>query len=149
MDHSRALAHYSAQLKRPSQPQHLARWIETLPADSLRGEAIALANEVALLAGYGHTAQAGAETIRLNLGDADCLVEYEYSPGRPGCHTQRNGDPGWPDEPEELSIIGAFVNGHWIDTDDIAPSAIERWEGQIRRHIADRNEADRAELEAA
>ena len=32
------------------------------------------------------------------------VVEFDYSPGRPGCHTQRNGDPGWPDEPEEFNI---------------------------------------------
>lgn len=31
-------------------------------------------------------------------------VTGDYSPGRPGVHTLRNGDPGWPDEPAELDI---------------------------------------------
>lgn len=31
-------------------------------------------------------------------------VDYDYTPGRQGVHTLRNGDPGYPDEPAEIYI---------------------------------------------
>jgi hypothetical protein len=31
-------------------------------------------------------------------------VEYTVTPGVKGCHTQRNGDPGWPDDPPECEL---------------------------------------------
>jgi hypothetical protein len=32
-------------------------------------------------------------------------VEFGYTPGSPGCHTQRNGDPGWPADPAEYEFL--------------------------------------------
>jgi hypothetical protein len=32
------------------------------------------------------------------------LVSYDHTPGDPGCHTMRNGDPGWPSSPAECDL---------------------------------------------
>jgi len=37
-------------------------------------------------------------------GEAEYTAWFDYSPGRPGVHTLRNGDPGYPDDPPELCI---------------------------------------------
>lgn len=36
--------------------------------------------------------------------DLNLIVNYTYWKGDPGCHTQRNGDPGWPPEPAAIEI---------------------------------------------
>ena len=38
------------------------------------------------------------------LGEVECLIEYDFSPGDPGCHTMRNGDPGWPPTGADIDI---------------------------------------------
>ena len=42
-------------------------------------------------------------------------VRFDFQPGRPGCMYLRNGDPGYPDEPEELWITEVFLSDKWID----------------------------------
>ena len=37
-------------------------------------------------------------------GEAEYTAHFDYSPGRPGVHTLRNGDPGYPDDPPELYV---------------------------------------------
>ncbi len=37
--------------------------------------------------------------------DADYVVEAQYQRGSPGVYTQRNGDPGWPDDPDEIEVL--------------------------------------------
>ena len=41
-------------------------------------------------------------------------VQWEITPGDPGCMYQRNGDPGWPPEPDDVEIVGAFIPGSRI-----------------------------------
>lgn len=36
--------------------------------------------------------------------EVEAEVVCTYHPGVPGCRTQRNGDPGWPDDPPEVEI---------------------------------------------
>ena len=36
-------------------------------------------------------------------------VEFDYSPCRPGCLYMPNGDPGYPDEPNELNITSINI----------------------------------------
>ena len=48
--------------------------------------------------------------IDLGNGEAEYTAWFDYSPGRPGVHTLRNGDPGYPDEPGEL-IVCALERG--------------------------------------
>ena len=47
------------------------------------------------------------ETITLDLGlfgEQDVDIHYTYTKGRPGCQYLPNGDPGHPDEPDEVEI---------------------------------------------
>lgn len=39
------------------------------------------------------------EIISLECEGYSLVAEFLYSPGRPGVHTLRNGDPGYPDDP--------------------------------------------------
>lgn len=49
-----------------------------------------------------------------DAGEVECEVEYDYTKGDPGCHTMRNGDPGWPPTPAEV-IINRITTVHGID----------------------------------
>jgi len=44
-------------------------------------------------------------------------VDYDFTPGRPGMWTLSNGDPGYPDEPDEMNIDAIRVMG--IDVYDV------------------------------
>jgi hypothetical protein len=52
--------------------------------------------------------------------DAKLVICFDYDKGDPGCHTQRNGDPGWPPEPEACEVTDVRVwkrtDGQWVDT---------------------------------
>lgn len=39
------------------------------------------------------------------IDDIEFKVEYNYTPEVNGVHTTRGGDPGWPDEPEQVDDI--------------------------------------------
>jgi hypothetical protein len=34
---------------------------------------------------------------------------WHVTPGQRGCHTQSNGDPGWPDDPPEAELLDVHV----------------------------------------
>ena len=88
--------------------------------------------ELQRLRGVGLSPRPGCKLAEMILGEATVMVEYEYSPGRPGVHTLRNGDPGYPDEPAELALLNVLINGCMCDVQDVIPPAvIERWEQQI------------------
>ena len=78
--------------------------------------------------------QAGAHWIYTHLGDAEVIVEYEYDAGSPG---RLSGPPEdcYEADPEEVSILGVFINGSWTDTDDLSPKLLERWEQEIIDHM--------------
>ena len=80
--------------------------------------------ELRRLQGVGLKPQPGCKLAKMILGDATVMVEYEYSPGRPGVHTLRNGDPGYPDEPAELALLNVLINGCMCDVQDVIPQAV-------------------------
>ena len=41
-------------------------------------------------------------------------IEYDYTAGQKGVLTLSNGDPGYPDEPEQLTIYSVKRNGFEI-----------------------------------
>lgn len=65
-----------------------------------------------------------------SLGERSKLVIYfDYGRGSPGCHTLRNGDPGYPDEPEALEITDVQVwirsaSAAWMNTGASLPEEI-------------------------
>lgn len=54
---------------------------------------------------------------------------YTITPGRPGMHTLPNGDPGYPDDPDEIEVHEVITwdeDGNEIDvTDSRADEVIE------------------------
>ncbi len=69
-------------------------------------------------------------------------ISFDYSPGSPGVHTLPNGDPGYPDEPDELEITDVTIidaaEGKttllcWEFLDDF--SLFERIETLCRNHL--------------
>jgi len=83
--------------------------------------------ELQRLQGKGLLPQPGCRFAEMPLGDATVIVEYEYTPGRPGMRTLRNGDPGYPDEPAEVVIVQVLVNGAMVDADKFADSVLDQW----------------------
>jgi hypothetical protein len=88
--------------------------------------------ELQRLQGKGLIPQPGCLIAEMPLGDASVIVEYEYTPGRPGMRTLRNGDPGYPDEPAQVNIIQVLVNGAMVDADKFADSVLDQWIDDIR-----------------
>jgi hypothetical protein len=151
------LNHYTEQaaqvqpLPKPTDPRRVERWLEPLGSVLLLIEAKILAREVASLRGHGHKPQEGTDHIWSALGDAEVLLEYEYSAGSPG---RLYGPPEdcYESEPEEITVLQMFVNGQWSDVDGVvADSVIKRWHEEIREHMSEmvqRDADDRAEERA-
>lgn len=137
---NRAALHYPAQAALAAKPRHpaqVAGWLARIPAENLLHEAQALARELALLQGFGHTPQSGCTLRHLTLDDAEVVVEFEHEP--------EDGD-GWnePHHAATTTAIQVLVNGCWIPTDLFAPEVIERWEQAAIDALADdvQNDAD-------
>lgn len=66
------------------------------------------------------------------LGDTEWTAHFDYSRGRPACHTQRNGDPGYPDDPPELYVEKLTRDGVTLfDFPDVEQTCIDaaiQWE---------------------
>ncbi len=43
------------------------------------------------------------------MGEADILVKYSYSPGTPDVVYLKNGDPGYPGDPPEVEILSMWI----------------------------------------
>jgi hypothetical protein len=91
------------------------------------GELALAKAELQRLQGHGLKPQAGCLIAEMALGDSAAMVEYEYEPGQRGCMYQRNGDPGYPDEPANVNIVSVLVNGRMVDADNFADAVLEKW----------------------
>jgi len=111
---------------------HALRDRTPLPAALAHYQAQAAIAELQRLQGKGLIPQPGCLIAEMPLGDATVIVEYEYTPGRPGMRTLRNGDPGYPDEPAEVVIVQVLVNGAMVDADKFADSVLDQWIDDIR-----------------
>jgi len=75
-------------------------------------------------------------SVERNDEDVEVQVLYTFLRGTPQVNYQRNGDPGWPAEPDEIEIshVTSLVDGTEITlTDD----EIERIEIEISDQEAD------------
>jgi DnaJ-class molecular chaperone len=68
-------------------------------------------------------------------------VEFDYSPGRPGRMYMPNGDPGYPEEPEELVINKIAIEGEDVTT-TISPILKELIETKVYETITAKPEYD-------
>lgn len=57
-------------------------------------------------------------------------IHFDYKKGDPGCHTRRNGDPGWPPTPESVTITACEVwtrpypQADWTNTGIVLPEEV-------------------------
>lgn len=72
-----------------------------------------------------------ALTTEYELGErAKLVICFDYYRGDPGCHTQRNGDPGWPgvDPSVEITDVQVWVRANhesiWIKTPVSLPEEV-------------------------
>lgn len=61
---------------------------------------------------------------KLSFRGLDLQVDYCYSPGRPGCHTLPNGDPGYPEELPEVEISAVRL---WNSPHDLSEVLCEKF----------------------
>ena len=132
----------SLESKRPQNPLQLKHWLKQLPPLQLLHAAQQLADELALLNGYGHHPQNGCFYTECHLGDADVLVEYEHEPS--------SGD-GWnePRYEESITPIQALINGVWVDCNGFDSDVIERWTQAGIDHLQALRESDEEDRAAA
>jgi hypothetical protein len=45
-------------------------------------------------------------SIHIGDDETEVFIEADYDKGERGCHTMRNGDPGWPEIPPSIEITG-------------------------------------------
>lgn len=78
-------------------------------------------------------------------------AEVSYTPGRPGVHTLPNGDPGYPDEPPEMTINRLWESSSesgcpWLldsdVADDIITAALEACEEEAEESADDHRIAE-------
>lgn len=95
---------------------------------------LTLADALALVDEYLGThavAQSGCDFFIVDCGGYDLKLEYEFDPGEDACYDVESPGVG-PGSEAGVSILGALVNGRWIDVDGVfAPELIERWQQQI------------------
>ena len=53
--------------------------------------------------------------------DYELEITGDYSLREPGCHTQKNGDPGWPEEPESFEISEVKRDGYVTKEYNVTP----------------------------
>lgn len=77
----------------------------------------------------------GEIEVTLQLGDLgediDATVKFNYSPSTPDVMYDRNGDPGWPGDPEEIELTELIVFGCKIEVSKLTEYAYERICDQI------------------
>lgn len=95
--------------------------------------------------------------------EVDVRITFEYRPGRPAKMYLRNGDPGYPADPDEIEFIkaepyyngkpspydGAFADLEQRALDDLARDWIEGGENDAEIYAAIEADEDRAREFAA
>jgi hypothetical protein len=117
-------------------------------ADRFRALAIEFAAELSRWQGFGVDPQRGCDLLPVPFGDAEVLIEYEYSAGRPGRYSGPPEDC-YEDEPEDITVLQVLINGQFVDADLFAESVIEQWHDAIRAHMADELESDAEDMAEA
>ena len=96
-----------------------------------------LSAELAVLRGHGQTAQRGAYLTVKPFGDAEVLVEYEYTAGEEPIFDADRPGVG-PGHDADVHVLGVFINGVWCDADDVVPpKTLERWECEFLESMAE------------
>lgn len=75
--------------------------------------------------------------------DAQLTGSATYEPSTPDVPYLSNGDPGYPGDPELITIDQIHRDGVEFDPDELAESERERCDDQIRENVAGLLEDDR------
>ena len=103
----------------------------------------ALLAESKLAAGIGHMPQRGCRITMLSLGEAEVPVEYEYERGQ-AARLYGEADLCFPAIEPNVSIVGVFIAGKWLDADDVlANCVIDRWTQELLEGEEERQRDDR------
>lgn len=72
------------------------------------------------------------KTATIDYGDLKWTVEYDYSPPVRGRQYLPNGDPGYPDEPEEIDLCGVYLANSGTDLlEFLSDTTLERLKEKI------------------
>ena len=81
-------------------------------------------------------------TLVTDFGDQTLRCGIEFSPYSPGVHTMPNGDPGYPDDPEEFYIEKVelkLADNRWLDISDLLadniPSHMDDSDTPLYQHL--------------
>ena len=88
-------------------------------------------------------------TADIGAGERDYTAHFDYSPGRPGVHTLRNGDPGYPDDPAELYLTELECHNCTLDVSLLTLEQIETIENQCWTYVGLREDSLLAEAAEA
>lgn len=72
-------------------------------------------------------------TVDTEDAAGELLIGYDHTPGRPGVHTLPNGDPGFPDDPEEIEVCEVWCEGRCLQYEALSVEL----RGKIDKAIAD------------
>ncbi len=75
------------------------------------------------------------------IGDAECLIEYEYQRAERGMR-DRYGLQMEPDYPASVTVLAVQVNGAWVDAENFSTKAL----GMLADKILEEVETDQADL---
>lgn len=71
--------------------------------------------------------------------EPDVQVEANYTPGRPAVMYLRNGDPGYPEEDDEVEVtkVVRLDTNEELDWDSLSEANKDKLEEAVREHVAD------------
>jgi hypothetical protein len=85
-------------------------------------------------------------TCTVFYDDEEWTVDYDYSPGRPGVHALRNGDPGYPDEPPELYVNSIKRGMQRFEFEELPEADQSYIELQVIDYEDEKHRAEEAEM---
>ena len=106
-----------------------ARW--PYQSGAFRAELRKECDTVAQFTGANAKPQSGCFFQKLWAGDAEFIVECEYTPGEPA-NMDADSPTCGPGEAAQIALIQVLINGQWIDPEDIFDQVvIDRWTQQV------------------
>jgi hypothetical protein len=85
-------------------------------------------------------------TCNVLVEHVELTAHYDYYPGRPGVHTLRNGDPGFPDDPPELEVDYLDDGVNRVAFESLSEEVREHVEQQIIDHEYEKHRAEEVEM---
>lgn len=139
-----------AELRRIGGEQRATIEAQRLQIETLARRVADLSEQVRTLKGENARPQAGCHFTTVYAGDAAIRVEFDYRAAEDGSNDPDSPRFG-PSLPEEVEPLQVFVNGQWVDPQDVVDAlGVDRLIEACQQHVQDeRDAADAARAEAA